>query len=47
VAAKTVTVLLGATASMVISHALGPQERDAYYLATTIASTAILLGGRR
>jgi O-antigen/teichoic acid export membrane protein len=45
VAVKAVTVLLGAMASVVISHALGPQGRGAYYVVTTVASTAILLGG--
>jgi O-antigen/teichoic acid export membrane protein len=38
-------VMLGATASIVISHALGPQGRGAYYVVTTIATTAIVLGG--
>ena len=36
---------LGATASVVISHALGPQGRGAFYVVTTVASTAIMLGG--
>jgi O-antigen/teichoic acid export membrane protein len=45
VAVKAVAVLLGAMASVVISHALGPQGRGAYYVVTTVASTAIMLGG--
>jgi O-antigen/teichoic acid export membrane protein len=44
-ATKVTLVMLGATASIVISHALGPEGRGAYYVVTTIASTAIVLGG--
>ena len=44
-ATQVTLVVLGATASIVISHALGPQGRGAYYVVTTIASTAIVLGG--
>ena len=45
VATKVTLLLLGATASIVVSHALGPEGRGAYYVVTTIASTAIILGG--
>jgi len=45
VATKVTTVFLGATASVVISHSLHPQGRGAYYVVTTIAATAIILGG--
>ena len=45
VATKMTLVVLGTTASVVISHTLGPQGRGAYYVVTTIASTAIVLGG--
>jgi O-antigen/teichoic acid export membrane protein len=44
VATKITMVALGTAASIVISHALGPQGRGAYYVITTIASTAIVLG---
>lgn len=45
VATKIVLVLVGLSASVVISHALGPQGRGAYYVITTISSAAIVLGG--
>jgi O-antigen/teichoic acid export membrane protein len=44
VATKVTLLALGVCASVVISHTLGPQGRGAYYVITTIGSTAIVLG---
>jgi O-antigen/teichoic acid export membrane protein len=44
VGTKVIVVILGTVASVVVSHVLQPAGRGTYYLVTTIAATAIVVG---